>query len=131
MRKSVGALILQDGSILLGKRSADRAFYPNVWDVFGGHIERGESHQEALKRELEEELGIVPAECRYLETLVLAGSTEEDRMECHLYVVTRWSGTAANKQPQEHSEIGWFLLKDASNLELATPEYCRILEALQ
>ncbi|HZD41331.1 MAG TPA: NUDIX domain-containing protein [Terriglobales bacterium] len=32
--------------------------FPNHWDFFGGHVEEGETPEEALVREVEEELGI-------------------------------------------------------------------------
>jgi len=40
----VGALIVESQKILLGKRASTRTFYPNVWDVFGGHIEAANNH---------------------------------------------------------------------------------------
>ena len=50
-------ILIRDLMILLAKRSANRTFYPNVWDLPGGHIEVGESPKTALVREFEEELG--------------------------------------------------------------------------
>ena len=67
----VAALIVQSGRILLGLRSPDRSLYPNVWDLFGGHLEPGEAHQQTLLRELKEELGITPSQWTFLETLTL------------------------------------------------------------
>ena len=128
MRDCVGAIIVRQESVLLGKRSANRTFYPKVWDVFGGHVESGESPRQAVERELTEELGIVLTNAHYLETLRIPISTEGDHIECHLYVVTEWRGTPANQQPQEHSEIKWFRLNETSHLELAAPEYVRIME---
>lgn len=123
--KCVGAIIIRDEFILLGKRSAERDFYPHVWDVFGGHIEPREPLQRTLRRELGEELGIVPTRWHYLETLRGADST--GRVECHFFVVTGWRGAPRNNQPQEHSEVRWFRFEEVTRLELAHSEYLRIL----
>jgi 8-oxo-dGTP diphosphatase len=53
-----GALILDDGGrIFVQRRSATRKLFPNCWDIVGGHLEPGESYDEALRREVEEETG--------------------------------------------------------------------------
>jgi 8-oxo-dGTP diphosphatase len=123
----VAALIVQRQKILLGLRAAERKYIPNVWDMFGGHLEPGEKHHQTLFRELEEELGITPTEWRHLETLTLSypGTVNEpsDEWTTHIYLVTAWSGTPTNRQPDEHSDIGWFSLKEATQLELADPIY--------
>ena len=46
----VGALLVCDGRVLLGRRSEDRAWLPGAWDVIGGHVEAGESAEAALRR---------------------------------------------------------------------------------
>ena len=63
------ALIRQSRKVLLGRRSPGRAFFPDVWDLFGGHVEPGEAHRETLVRELQEELGITPIRSTFEETL--------------------------------------------------------------
>ena len=118
----VAALIIQSQMILLGQRSAGRAFYPGVWDVFGGHVETGEQHQQTLVRELQEELGITPTKWRFLET-INASLPSSDELTLYLYLVTQWTGTPANLQLDEHSAIGWFSLAEATQLELAHPTY--------
>ena len=55
-RRTVGGVLILNHKILLGKRMPDR-LYPDIWDIFGGHIEDGETLEETLIRELEEELG--------------------------------------------------------------------------
>ena len=119
----VGALIIQSRRILLGQRSATRAFYPEVWDMFGGHVEPGEHHEQTLVRELKEELGITPTEWKYLETVRLSLPESAEEMIVHLYLVTAWRGVPFNRQPEEHSVIHWFALAEASRLQLADSSY--------
>ena len=115
----VAALIIRAQKILLGQRSAVREFYPNVWDVFGGHIEPDEGHEQTLVRELQEELGITPTQWTYLQTLREPSAD----LTVYLYLVTEWSGTPVNRQRDEHSAIGWFSLTEACELHLADPIY--------
>jgi 8-oxo-dGTP diphosphatase len=123
----VAALIIQSQRILLGQRAADRAFYPGVWDVFGGHMEPGEGQQQTLVRELQEELGITPTQEAYLETIHLSPPASPgqvaDQVIVHLYRVTAWEGRPTNRQPHEHRVIGWFSLAEATQLPLADPGY--------
>ena len=123
----VAALIIQSQKILLGQRSATRAFYPGVWDVFGGHVGPGEQHHQTLMRELGEELGITPTAWRYIETMTLAPASPAeagaDSVIIHLYLVTQRTGTPTNRQLEEHSEIGWFSLEQTTGLQLAHPSY--------
>ncbi len=115
----VAALIIRSQKILLGLRSATRAFYPNVWDVFGRHVEPGEQQHQTLVRELQEELGIIPTQWMYLETL----KEPSEQLTVRLYLVKAWTGTPVNRQPEEHSEINWFSLDEATRLQLADQTY--------
>ena len=115
----VAALILQSQKILLGQRSATRKYYPNVWDLFGGHMEPGEATEQTLAREVEEELGIAPTQWTFLETI----HKPSEQLTLHLYLVTQWIGTPVNRQLDEHSTIGWFTLAEAKQLSLADPGY--------
>jgi 8-oxo-dGTP diphosphatase len=53
----VAAIIERHGRILIGQRQAEQS-HPLKWEFPGGKVEPGESPQQALTRELEEELGI-------------------------------------------------------------------------
>lgn len=105
----VGALLVRDGRILLGRRSEDCDWLAGAWDVFGGHVEPGESGPQALHRELQEELGIVPVTLRYLGRI---GRATPEPWRLRLYVVPRWRGTPENRQ--EHAELRWCGLDEAS-----------------
>lgn len=57
--KQIAAIILEndEGDILLYLRDNKPTIpFPNHWDLFGGHIEEGETPEEALVREVKEEL---------------------------------------------------------------------------
>jgi 8-oxo-dGTP diphosphatase len=87
---------------------------------------------QTLVRELQEELGITPTAWTFLETLTLSlpatGNEDPDEMIVHLYRVTAWTGAPVNRQPEEHSEIGWFTLEQAIRLPLADPIYRALFE---
>jgi 8-oxo-dGTP diphosphatase len=57
MKTVVAALLQKENRLLICQRSASGDF-PGKWEFPGGKIELGESPQTALRRELEEELGI-------------------------------------------------------------------------
>jgi 8-oxo-dGTP diphosphatase len=57
MKRVVAALIVKDGKVLVCQRTRHQTM-PLKWEFPGGKIEEGEQPRDALRRELEEELGI-------------------------------------------------------------------------
>jgi 8-oxo-dGTP diphosphatase len=57
LRFVAAALIVRDGAVLIGQRRPDQPM-ALMWEFPGGKIEAGESPEQALARELDEELGI-------------------------------------------------------------------------
>ena len=60
MKRVVAGLIVQDGKLLVCQRTRHQTM-PLKWEFPGGKIEEGEQPRDALRRELEEELGILAA----------------------------------------------------------------------
>jgi mutator protein MutT len=115
----VVGVIVRDGRILLCHRSPARRWYPNVWDLPGGHVELGESPTEALRRELREELGIV-ANSLSQQPLERLHAPE---LEMDIYAVMAWDGTLANLAPEEHDAIEWFAAEELAGLQMAHDSY--------
>jgi 8-oxo-dGTP diphosphatase len=113
--------------VLLGRRAANREFYPDVWDVPGGHLEPGESSEQALVRELREEIGVTPTAWASLGEFRESLPGGNGSIVLHLYAVTSWNGAPRNLSPEEHSEVAWFAVEDACRLTLAHPSYPEIL----
>jgi mutator protein MutT len=60
----VGCVLVRGDEVLLEYRPATARCYAGQWDTPGGHIEAGETPQQAIVRELGEELGLEGADVR-------------------------------------------------------------------
>jgi len=120
-----GGLLCCQGRLLLGKRSAHRKAYPGVWDVPGGHVEIGETVEQALARELREEIGVTPIAWQELAVLHAPAMGDEPRhtLRMTLFLLTQWQGEPSNLQPDEHDTLAWFTLEETSRLTLAHADY--------
>ncbi len=102
--RCVAGALISDGKVLLVKRSPQSRFYPDVWDLFGGHVNEGESSENALRREALEELHVE------IESFRLLGTVHDpvEPAEIMVFAVLAWKGEPVNAAPDEHSQIGWF-----------------------
>jgi 8-oxo-dGTP diphosphatase len=102
------ALIDPDGRVLIAQRPAGKAM-GGLWEFPGGKIEPGERPEEALIRELFEELGIeVQESC--LAPFSFASHTYPDfHLLMPLYVCRRWAGAP---QAREHTALKWVRPKE-------------------
>ncbi|MBQ3408323.1 MAG: NUDIX domain-containing protein [Clostridia bacterium] len=59
LHSEVAAFIYTDtGKVILQKRKSNKATYAGVWSVTGGHVLAGENNEEAILREIKEELNL-------------------------------------------------------------------------
>ena len=128
MHHVVTGALVQGGQLLLAHRSPSRRWYPDVWDLPGGHVDSGETELEALHRELHEELGIKATEIT--PEPVARISERAAGLELGLWVVRGWIGTPTNAQPHEHDEIRWVGPDQLPVLHLAHADYLGHLTAL-
>ena len=97
------ALVDPDGRVLIAQRPEGKAM-AGLWEFPGGKVEAGERPEDALIRELKEELGIeVSAAC--LAPFVFASHAYESfHLLMPLYLCRRWSGTVVR---HEHAALAW------------------------
>jgi 8-oxo-dGTP diphosphatase len=120
MKRVVAALIFKDGKILVCQRTRHQTM-PLKWEFPGGKIEEGEQPRDALRRELDEELGIdasVGDEVARIRHQYKSGSS----VELRFFVVNEYKGELENKifrdmRWSERSELPSFDFLEA-DLEL-------------
>ena len=112
---SVAALV-RDGLVLLVHRHPSRRWYPDCWDLVGGHVESGESPNQAVIRECREELGV-----QVHDPVSIPMTISDPTLDMHAFLVTRWEGEPVNAAPEEHDGLRWFRPGDLADLKLAHP----------
>ena len=100
---AAGALIDPDGRVLIAQRPQGKNM-AGLWEFPGGKVESGERPEEALIRELKEELAIEVSEA-CLAPFTFASHTYPDfHLLMPLYLCRRWKGTPI---AVEASAIRW------------------------
>ncbi len=97
------ALVDPDGRVLLAQRPEGKAM-AGLWEFPGGKVNPGERPEQALIRELHEELGI-DTEASCLAPLSFASHAYDDfHLLMPLWVCRKWEGIA---QPREGQVLKW------------------------
>jgi 8-oxo-dGTP diphosphatase len=94
---AVGILINARGEYLLTTRPVGKA-YAGFWEFPGGKLEANETVEQALRRELQEEIGITIASAQLWKSQVVA--YPHARVQLHFCKVTQWSGELVMKESQ-------------------------------
>nr|WP_234026732.1 NUDIX domain-containing protein [Melaminivora suipulveris] len=98
---AVGILLRADGRFLLATRPPGKP-YAGYWEFPGGKVERGESVEQALRREMHEELGIA------IGPVAVWRTSEHDyphaAVRLHWCIVQHWQGEL---QTREGQDLSW------------------------
>lgn len=118
-RLVAAAALIRDGLLLAAQRSSPPEL-AGQWELPGGKVEDGESPEDALRRELREELGIeiaIGAQVR--------GPRGGDWDILNGYRMRVWLCTLAGGEPrplQDHQGLAWVSLDDAETLTWLGPD---------
>ena len=123
---AAGILLDAQGRYLLGQRPEGKP-YAGYWEVPGGKIEAGESVSAALKRELQEELGIDIESSK--ELVVLEPDYPHAYVRLHVGIIRKWTGVPKGCEGQA---LSWQLLGDSlPTVEPLLPAAWPMLEKLR
>jgi len=96
----VAGILTKDGKFLVEKRRDGDEADPGYGEIPGGHVREGESLEDALRREMKEELGI-QVEKMKLVSKSLATATNGERQRIHYFHVEQWNGIIGSKEAEK------------------------------
>jgi len=97
------ALIDADRRVLIAKRPKGKSM-SGLWEFPGGKVENNETPENALIRELDEELGICVKQACLAPLSFVSHAYDNFHLLMPLYVCRKWQG---NVQAIEHAELKW------------------------
>lgn len=121
------SLIDLSGRVLIQKRAATGSM-AGLWEFPGGKIDAGETPEAALKRELNEELGVDVDEAHFMPLTFSSAPLGDRQLLLLLYAVRQWEGVA---KPLYAQEIAWVLPTDLRAFEMppADAPFIPVLES--
>ena len=108
---SAVALIDQDGRILIAKRPDGKSM-AGLWEFPGGKVELGETPEQALVRELSEELGIKTWNSCLAPVTFASHAYDDFHLLMPLFVCRKWEGIVI---PKEKQELKWVYSNELKN----------------
>jgi 8-oxo-dGTP diphosphatase len=100
---SAVALVDADGRVLIAQRPAGKSM-AGLWEFPGGKVDDGETPEEALVRELHEELGIETATSCLAPIGFASHGYEKFHLLMPLFACRKWAGTP---HPREGQALKW------------------------
>jgi mutator protein MutT len=115
---SATAAIIRDNQVLLLKRAEEP--FKGKWDFLGGYLDKGETPEQAMVREIQEELGVEKFKIDFVRTF--PGTAEWKGKQfpilSHLYIV-ELIGEEEIKLNDENEEYIWVNIKDLNTPAIA------------
>jgi ADP-ribose pyrophosphatase YjhB (NUDIX family) len=101
-RAAASAVLFRGKSVLLVER--DRGPSEGLWSLPGGSIEAGETAEEAARREVHEETGLIAHISGLAGVYDIIDRDEADTVVLH-YVIATYFGRADDGEPRAHSDV--------------------------
>lgn len=109
-RLGCGAAIMQDGRLLLVRRLREPE--AGCWGLPGGKVDWLEPVEQAVRREIEEELAIRLTSLCLLCVVDQIDTQRGEHWLAPVYLADTFDGEVRNVEPEKHSDVGWLALDD-------------------
>jgi 8-oxo-dGTP diphosphatase len=116
MIRVTAAVIERDGRVLIARRRAEDRF-GGVWEFPGGKLEPGETPEEGLRREIDEELGMKIVVGESLGTFPYASAAWSIEL-----LAFRAAWIDGEMIRREHDDVHWAAPADLPGYEFAEPD---------
>lgn len=116
----VAGICFDGDKVLVLKRSDSRKIYPNLWECGGGQVNLGENFEEAIKRQLEEEAGIIVDVIKVSGTYEIATTDLEQKKIPGIKFACKFIEYKNGDEPQiseEHTEWRWIAMAKLDDIE--------------
>ena len=118
------SVIIQNDQILLGLRK--NHFGEGTWGLPGGHLEFGETIEEAVKRELKEELGIDATDLEFMSIVDQAHQAPDRHYIQVNFIINDFKGEITLNEPEYCEEWKFF---DLNELPDIFPPHQKIIDS--
>jgi len=112
-KNAVAVIVNKDNKILLLKRSENAPWMPNKWALVGGVIDKGETPQKAVEREIEEETGLE------LKKFTKSFSIQRHADSVEHIFACRYEGDPTDiSLDDENTNYGWYDVSEMEYLDI-------------
>lgn len=126
--RDVAVLILHNkNKILLQKRSQTAKRFPSKWGLFGGGLEEGENPEIGVKREIQEELGILIKVGKRIAIYPYILDCTKEKGNIYVFE-SKYNGSELNLM--EGESMKWVKIEEALKLDIP-PHYKNIIEDIE
>lgn len=109
----VCGVVKNDGNVFICRRNTEKSL-AGYWEFPGGKIEKDETHEEALKRELFEELQMLVEVKKFIGESSFDYGDYEVKLYCYLCDLINYEDVL-----KDHDSFNWVLVDDLTKYKLA------------
>jgi 8-oxo-dGTP diphosphatase len=95
----VAGILIDGREFLVEKRRDDKDVDPGYIEIPGGHVEKDETLEDALRREMKEELGIDVKQAKFVHRSLYT-ATNGERGRIHYFHVEKWTGRIVSNEAE-------------------------------